>query len=304
MIAGLLELLADARRRRTGLLGFTCYDAESCAGVLTAAAGRPVVMLISSQLVTAPGGDLIVAGLRAMAERARSPVCLQLDHAHDLDTIRAGCELGVGAVMADGSRLHLEANAEFVREARRIAAPHGVVIEAQLGSIEGNEEVALEASSDDLTDAQLVVRFVSEAEPDCLGVSVGNVHGIYYDDPRLDLARIRAIASRVGLPLVLHGGSGLESAAIGAAIAAGIAKVNLNTELRQAYLARTERELPVALDGSRLLALHTKQMKAVEAAAAERFAIVDAPVWQRRERSSAVAGLPRRVPADLSRGVA
>src|SRR6185312_11349447 len=62
MIAGLLELLADARRRRSGLLGFTCYDAETAAGVLTAAAGRPVVMLISSQLVTAPAGDLIVTG--------------------------------------------------------------------------------------------------------------------------------------------------------------------------------------------------------------------------------------------------
>ena len=304
MIAGLLELLADARRRRSGLLGFTCYDAETAAGVLTAAAGRPVVMLISSQLVTAPAGDLIVTGLRAIAERASSPVCLQLDHAHDLDTIRAGCELGVGAVMADGSRLHLEANAAFVREARRIAAPRGVAVEAQLGAIEGNEEVAIEASSDDLTDAELAVRFVSEAEPDCLGVAAGNVHGIYLDEPRLDLARIRAITSRVGLPLVLHGGSGLDSATIHSAIAAGIAKVNLNTELRQAYLGRTERELPVALDGARLLALHTKQMKAVESAAAERFAIVEAPVWSRLERPSAVGGLPRRASAGLSRGAA
>ena len=304
MIAGLLELLADARRRRSALLAFTCYDAESAAGVLTAAAGRPVVMLISSQLVTAPAGDLIVAGLRAMAERASSPVCLELDHAHDLETVRAGCELGVGAVMADGSRLQLEANVEFVREARRIAAPRGVAVEAQLGSIEGNEEVAVRASSDDLTEAEVAVRFVGEAEPDCLGVSVGNVHGIYLEQPRLELGRIRAIASRVGLPLVLHGGSGLPPAAIGSAVAAGVVKVNLNTELRQAYLARTERELPVALDGARLLALHTKQMRAVQAAAAERFAIVDGPRWPRVERTSAVGALPERARVGLSGGAA
>ena len=304
MIAGLLELLADARRRRSALLAFTCYDAESAAGVLTAAAGRPMVMLISSQLVTAPAGDLIVAGLRAMAELASSPVCLELDHAHELDTIRAGCELGVGAVMADGSRLQLEANIEFVREARRIAAPCGVAVEAQLGSIEGNEEVAVRTSSDDLTDAELAVRFVGDAEPDCLGVSVGNVHGIYLDQPHLELGRIRTIASRVGLPLVLHGGSGLPSPIIGSAVAAGIVKVNLNTELRQAYLKRTERELRVALDGARLLALHTKQMKAVMAAAAERFAILDGPQLPRLERASAVGALPARAPARLSGGAA
>jgi ketose-bisphosphate aldolase len=304
MIAGLLELLSDARRRRSGLLGFTCYDAESAAGVLTAAAGRPVVMLISSQLVTAPAGDLIVAGLRAMAERASSPVCLQLDHAHDLETIRVGCELGLGAVMADSSSLHVEANVEFVREARAIAARRGVAVEAQLGRLEGHEEVAHEAASEELTDVEPAVHFVGQAEPDCLGVSVGNVHGHYMDEPRLDLARIRAIASRVGLPLVLHGGSGLQSGAIRSAITAGIAKVNFNTELRQAYLRRTERELPVALDGARLLALHTKQMKAVESVAAERFAIVDAPMWPRLDRSSAVDGLPRRTPARLSKGAA
>jgi tagatose 1,6-diphosphate aldolase GatY/KbaY len=292
VIAGLLELLADARRRRSAVLAFTCYDAESAAGVLTAADGRPVVMLTSPQLLNAPGGDLIVAALRAMAERARSPVCLQLDHAHDLDTIRIGCELGMTAVMADGSRLHVEANVEFVREARRIAARRGVAVEAQLGRLAGHEEVAHEAASEELTEVEGAVRFVTEAEPDCLGLCVGNVHGYYMDEPRLELARIRAIAARLGLPLVLHGGSGLPAAAIASAVAAGITKVNVNTELRRAYLARTQRELPVALDGARLLALHTKQMKAVQAAAAEKFAIVEAPTWPRpAELSETARGL-------------
>jgi tagatose 1,6-diphosphate aldolase GatY/KbaY len=256
-------MLGDARRRGTAVGAFTCYDAESAAGVLSAAAGRPVVLLVSAGLVTGPGGDLLAAALRAMAERVAAPVCLELDHAHEIEAIRAGCELGFGAVMADGSHLSREANVELVLAARAIAGPLGIAVEAEIGLVTGDEEVAVSADSGALTDPGEAERFVRDAGPDCLAVAVGNVHGLYRGLPRLDLARLRRIASRVDVPLALHGGSGLPDAEVRGAVGAGIAKVNVNTELRQAYLARTERELPAALDGARLLALHRAQADAV-----------------------------------------
>jgi ketose-bisphosphate aldolase len=263
VIAAFGEMLGDARRRGTAVGAFTCYDAESAAGVLSAAAGRPVVLLVSAGLVTGPGGDLLAAALRAMAERVAAPVCLELDHAHEIDAIRAGCELGFGAVMADGSHLSRDANVELVLAARAIAEPLGIAVEAEIGLVTGDEEVAVPADSGALTDPAEAERFARDAGPDCLAVAIGNVHGVYRGLPRLDLARLRRIAARVDMPLALHGGSGLPEAEVRGAVAAGIAKVNVNTELRQAYLARTERELPAALDGARLLALHRAQSDAV-----------------------------------------
>jgi tagatose 1,6-diphosphate aldolase GatY/KbaY len=275
VIAGFVALLAAARRRGTAVAAFTCYDAETAAGAIRAAAGRPVVILVSPNLVVGPGGELLVAALRGMAEHAPSPVCLQLDHAHDLDTVRAGCELGVGAVMADGSHLPWEANVEFVLAARGIAGPLGIAVEAELGYVEGQEEIATAADPGEMTDPADAARFAREAGPDCLAVAVGNVHGIYRGPARLDVARLRAIAGGTPVPLALHGGSGLPAAEVRGAVAAGIRKFNVNTELRQAYLARTAVELPDALDGARLLDLHRAQREAVESVAGEKLALLD-----------------------------
>jgi ketose-bisphosphate aldolase len=253
---------------------FTCYDAESAAGVLLAAGGRPLVLLVSAQLVTGPGGDLLSAALRGMAERAVGPVCLELDHAHDLDAIRAACELGFGAVMADGSHLSRDANVELVLAAKAIAAPLGIAVEAEVGLVAGDEEVAVPVDSGALTDPDEAERFARDAEPDCLAVAIGNVHGTYRGAPQLDLERLRAIAARVDVPLALHGGSGLPERDVRAAVAAGMAKVNVNTELRQAYLAQTERALPAALDGARLLALHHAQAEAVRKVAERKLELM------------------------------
>jgi tagatose 1,6-diphosphate aldolase GatY/KbaY len=281
VITRFADVLRGARRRGTAVAAFTCYDLETSVGVLLAAGDRPVIILVSAQLVVAPGGDIAVSGLRAAAERSCSPVCLELDHAHDLDAIRAGCELGLGAVMADGSHLARDANAEFVTAARDIAAPLGIAVEAELGRVEGEEEVAIAADAGPLTDADEAGRFARDTGADCLAVAIGNVHGTYRGQPRLNLPRLRAIRATVPVPLALHGGSGLPPAAVRGAVRAGIDKVNINTELRQAYLERTARELPGALDGARLLALHRAQIDAVRAVASRQLAILategDAP---------------------------
>ena len=273
MIASLDDLLADARRRGTAVGAFTCYDAESAAGVLGAAAGtRPVVILVSAELLRSREGELVAAGLLGMAERARSPVCVQLDHSHDLETIAVACGLGFGAVMADGSHLPYDRNVAFVLAARDLALRHGAQVEAEIGHIAGEEERAAPAVAGPLTDPDQAVSFARDTGADCVAVSVGTVHGLSRGDPQLDLERLAEIRSRVPVPLALHGGSGLAPGQVAAAVAAGAAKVNFNTELRQAYLGCTERELSRSVHGARLLHLHRRQVRAVRSAASEKLA--------------------------------
>jgi ketose-bisphosphate aldolase len=272
MLAPFPEILADRRARRAAAGAFTSYDLETATAVLAAAkaAGAPVILLISREAFAAPGGDALVTALRAIAERAPVACCLQLDHVADLGLMERALELGCGALMADGSRLPLGENAELVARAVALATARGAHVEAELGHVAGDEEVARAAAAGALTDPADAARFVEETGAACLAVSIGNAHGIYREPPRLDWARLEAVRAATPVPLSLHGASGIPEADVRRAIALGIAKVNVNVELRAAYLAASEpRDVQ---DGLRLLELHDRQREAVRAVAAAKLA--------------------------------
>jgi tagatose 1,6-diphosphate aldolase GatY/KbaY len=211
----------------------------------------------------------------AAARRGQAAACVQLDHCDDLAVIEAALEGGAGAVMADGSALAYEQNAQFVASAVELARAYGASVEAELGGIAGDEDVAEAVAAGALTDPAEALDFVGRTAADCLAVSIGNVHGSYREPPRLDWARLDAIRAQLGTPLSLHGASGIPDELIRRAIAAGIAKININTELRQAYLAATEGMIGSVLAGSRLNALHTAQMSAVEGVIAAKLRAFD-----------------------------
>lgn len=197
---------------------------------------------------------------------------MQLDHVRDLGLIEAALELGAGAVMADGSRLELEDNVAFVRAAADLAAARGAAVEAELGGIEGDEDVAGGAAAGRLTDPDEAATVVRRTGAACLAVSIGNVHGHYQRPPRLDWPRLAAIRDRVGVPLSLHGASGLPDQDVRRAVAMGVAKVNVNTQLREAYLRATAQAVDAVADGLRLLELHEAQASAVAPVVAGKLA--------------------------------
>ena len=143
--------------------------------------------------------------------------------------------------MADGSARPYADNVEFVRRAAELAARSGAGVECELGGITGDEDVAEAVAAGALTDPAEAVEFMAATGADCLAVSIGNVHGVYRDPPDLDWARLAAIRSGVTQPLSLHGASGIPPAMLQRAIDAGIAKVNVNTELRQRTSKRRRR---------------------------------------------------------------
>jgi ketose-bisphosphate aldolase len=269
----LAELIREAAGRGSAVAAFTCYNLEAAVGVLAAAERRRagVVLLVSPGSFRGPEGPLLVAALGAVAERVPVPACVQLDHADDLALMERAFEAGVDAAMADGSKLEFAENADFVRRAAELAARYGAHVEAELGRIEGDEDVARAAAAGALTDPQEAAAFVERTGTTCLAVSIGNVHGRYSAPPRLDWVRLGEIRRRVDVPLALHGTSGLPDEDVRRAISLGVAKFNVNTEMREAYLAATAERLPSVRAGADVLALNRSQADAVARVAEARL---------------------------------
>jgi ketose-bisphosphate aldolase len=264
MLTPFADLLA-ARREGSAVGAFTCYDLETAAAVLrsAASAGAGAILLIGGRSFAEPGGDLLLAALVAAARRAQAAACVQLDHCDDLRLIEAAFEAGAGAALADGSALPYEENAELVARAVDLARTYSAAVEAELGGISGDEDVARAVAAGALTDPAQAAEFMARTGAACLAVSIGNVHGIYRRPPRLDWERLEAICAGVGAPLSLHGASGIPDEDVRRSIAAGVAKINVNTDLREAYLAATDMTIGSVLEGSRLNALHAAQVEAV-----------------------------------------
>jgi fructose-bisphosphate aldolase class II len=202
-------------------------------------------------------------------------VRLHLDHIPVIDEenqlvdylaiIREGIALGYHSVMVDGSRLDLEGNIEATRQVVELAHAAGIACEAELGAVLGHESGAppdyeeLFESGMGFTDVQEAGRFVRETGCDWLSVAIGNVHGAVSGalkdekkvEARLDLDHLGRLRQATGVPLVLHGGSGVKREYLLAAIKKGIAKVNIGTEIRQAYEStlRASGSLRAAQDG-------------------------------------------------------
>ncbi|WP_280863697.1 class II fructose-bisphosphate aldolase [Streptomyces sp. SAI-144] len=153
----------------------------------------------------------------------------------------------------------------MTKEAVRRARHHGAWVEAELGALPGDEDISTDAVATDtaMTDPAQAAEFVAATGVDALAVAVGNVHGFTKHPVRLDLDRLAAIHEAVPVPLVLHGASGLPVEELHGALARGVAKVNVNAELRRAYLDAVRANLPSALPGSDVVSVWSAGRDAV-----------------------------------------
>jgi tagatose 1,6-diphosphate aldolase GatY/KbaY len=215
----------------------------------------------------------LARSLIAVGAQAPVPCCVQLDHVDDLDTMEAALGAGVGALMADGSKLPYDDNVELVGAAVRLAETFGAGVEAELGRIEGDEEVASAAAAGKLTEPAQADAFVSRTGAACLAVSIGNAHGRYERAPQLDLERLARIDAATDCSLSLHGASGLPDGQLTACVQRGIRKVNVNTELRDRYFDVLAERGPELREGARLLALQGVLIEALAAVVDAKLAL-------------------------------
>lgn len=256
MRASLDKLAGSALASGSAVPAFTCYDFTTALAVVSAAeeAGLGVILLVAPKTASTPNGLRLIKALRGLADDASVPVSVQLDHASELPVILDSVAAGADAVLADGSSLAYEDNIALVREVRAAlnAAGHaGVVLEAELGGLAGDEDKAFAATGEahdggpavaGLTNPTQVADFVARTGAQLLAVAVGNVHGKYQGEPNIRWDVLQDVASRTGVPLVLHGASGIPAAELSKASSMNIGKVNFNTELRTGILSTLESE--------------------------------------------------------------
>lgn len=224
---------------------FTCYNLEECEAVISSAEARsaPAVILVSLPSFDRPGGERLIKAFRAMASNCTQEILIQLDHASNPTLIHAAIECGIDAVMVDGSRLPLPENTAFTKAVTEAISSRGIGVEAELGRVEGNEDVAGSAPTGEMTDPEQVADFAKATGVDCLAVAIGNVHGHYTGIPELDWDLLQEISKMGEGFLSLHGASGLPADDLHKARSLGIVKINVNTEMRSAYFARLDEQL-------------------------------------------------------------
>jgi ketose-bisphosphate aldolase len=238
-LANPLPSLLEARAAHAAICGFEPYNLEQIQAILEAAEeeGVPVILQFWSEVIETWGFPAICALVRELAARCRVPVAMHLDHALDEELIDHALAHGFQSVMFDGSRLPYEENIERTRAVVRKAREFGACVEAELGLIGflqdyATTEEALEAIAGMLTTPDQARDFVRATGIDILAPAIGSIHGCPLPVARLDIPRIEAISSATNVPLALHGGSGVPEDQVRAAIRAGVAKINVDAEVR------------------------------------------------------------------------
>ena len=239
------EVLADAQGRHYGIGYFNTHNQEMLRACITAAEelSSPIIVGTAEALLPYSEFDMLAPMMLEAAKNAKVPVAVHLDHTYHFDVIMRALRCGFGSVMYDGSRCTYEENIRASAEIARIAHPMGVGLECELGCVGGLADGDNQVDENIYTDPDMASSFVELTGTDFLAVSIGTVHGVYKSKPRLDLARLAAIRSRVEAPLVLHGGSGLSDDDFRATIAGGICKVNVYTDIILAAKKAVEEHL-------------------------------------------------------------
>lgn len=270
------ELLAQAVREGTGVGSFNTYNLEITRAIIAAAeaCGRPVLLAVGAGALRYGGFRPLGALVLAAAEAAAVPVAVHLDHSPDVETLARCREAGFTSLMIDGSPLTLAENIALTRQA--VEAAGDVAVEGELGGVAGDEESSGTQYTDiPMTDPAQAARFMVETGAASLAVAIGNAHGFYKGEPRLDFERLAAIRAAVDAPLVLHGASGIPDDDIRRCIALGVRKINVNTEIRHALftaLGETLAQGPGGYDVTRLFAPALAAMQATVEAKIRLFA--------------------------------
>lgn len=270
MIVSARELVRKAKEGKYAVGAFNSSTLEMTKGILLAASELkvPVIVETSEGEANFEGYQIFADTVKDLASELGVDVAINLDHGKSLESVKYAITCGYSSVHIDCSKMDLAANVDLTKQIVDVAHSHGVSVEGELGYIGGSSEVhGGEQPKEEvvLTDPKEAAEYIKQTGVDIFAGSYGNVHGIYKDAPKLDIERIRQISELSGVPLSLHGGSGIPEDQIKEAIGAGICKINVNTEIRRTY----RDALDTALKGKNAEIVPYKYMPEVIAAVKE-----------------------------------
>ena len=236
MLVNLVEILNLAEEKKCAVGAFNTPNLECINAVIAAAERLNVPVIIAHAQLHEAFSPLSGIGpvMVQAAKTARVPVCVHLDHGETLDYMRRALEIGFTGVMYDGSTLPYEENLANTKKAVAMAKNYNCGVEAELGALASREGGTANASGPVYTDPDEAVTFCRETGIDALAPSFGTAHGIYKSKPVLDLERVKVISEKTGLPLVMHGGSGVSPEDYRTGISNGLRKINYYSYMSKA----------------------------------------------------------------------
>jgi len=267
-LVSLKTLLDAAEQGKYAVGAFNCNNMEIVQAIVEAAdeLRSPVIIQASQGAIKYAGLHYVVGLAKLAAEQASIPVALHLDHGTDYNTVIACIRAGFTSVMFDGSQWPKEENIARTKEIVKIAHAVGVSVEGEIGKIGGVEDdIAVDERDAMLTPVPDAIEFYEATGVDALAMSFGTAHGHYKLPPKLALDRIAEVHNRTGAYLVMHGGSGVPEDDVRKGIALGIRKVNIDTELREAFLGEIRSQLaakPTEIDPRKIFAPAKNVLKA------------------------------------------
>lgn len=229
------KMLEDAKKNKYAVGAFNIHNLETLKAVVKAAyeMRSPLILQTTPGTIKHAGEDYIAAMAKVASEKYDIPIALHLDHGNSFDLVVKCIRAGYTSVMIDGSMLSYEQNVELTKKVVEVAHAAGVTVEAELGSIVGVEDdMYVKEDKSAFTDPEMAADFVEKTGVDSLAIAIGTAHGMYKGEVKLDFERLKEIASLVDIPLVLHGASGVPDELVKKAIALGICKLNISTELK------------------------------------------------------------------------
>ncbi len=237
MLVTLRDILKIAEAEKCAIGSFNSPNLTSLKSIIEAAEelNKPVIIM-HAQVHEEMGlckMDEIAPIMLFMADRAKVPVCVHLDHGTDLDYVKKGLDLGFTSVMYDGSEISTEMNFANTSIAVSLASKYGASVEAEIGSM-GARESGGEGGESIYTDPDAAKKFAEETGIDALACAFGTAHGLYVKEPKLDFERLEKIKELVSVPLVMHGGSGVSHEDYRKVIELGIRKINYYTYMAKA----------------------------------------------------------------------
>lgn len=247
MLVNLKEILKIAEEEKSAIGMFNATGFDSLQAVIGAAEelNRPVI--IAHAEVHNVYNDISFVGpaMIAAARNAKVPVCVHLDHGTSLKMIYRALRIGFTSVMIDASALPYEENLSLTKMVTEAAHAMGVSVEAELGRLvtgeSGNTEITNAKPEDFYTDPKEAQAFCKETGVDALAIAFGTAHGFYKSQPKLDFDVVKNVAAATGLPLVMHGGSGVSEEGFRKSIENGIRKINYYSYMSKAgYMAAKE----------------------------------------------------------------
>ena len=230
MLVSLQTIIHMAEQGEYCVPAFNVYNIESVMGIIKGAEEErsPVILQVYPRLINQEVGYYLAPVILAAAQKATVPVCFHLDHGANEEEVIKSLRWGATGIMLDGFVHDYEQNVALTKNVVNQCAMIGVGVEGEIGHVGSVND----ASMEEYTDPEEAARFVRDTGVTCLAVLIGNAHGHYKKEPKLDIERVKAIREATnGIPLVLHGGSGIPDEQVKAAIRAGVRKMNIGTDV-------------------------------------------------------------------------